>query len=469
MAIAGGRVLAVGRREEIRALAGPDTRIDDHGEAAILPAFRDAHVHLVPTGLATRRLVLRGLDLDGIRAAVAERTRTTPPGARIDGAGFALADLGIVRPPCAADLDDVAPDHPVRLASHDLHALWLNTRALEDAGRPADAPSYVTEDEVRLYHDAAGREGPEEILAAARAADAAFVRAGISRMQDHGRLAELTAILRLANEGALRVRVDFSIRHHELPRYLAERERWPDVPGRVRVNGMKLFLDGALGSRTAWTLEPYLDSGGTGHRTHSRETAKAAVRLASEAGMPTFFHAIGDAAVREALDLIELFPGLPHRVEHAQLIHPDDRPRFARLDVAASMQPVHLLTDTPTLIARWGEERSRRSFPARSLLESGAELLLGTDSPIESYRVTPGIFAATERRTLDDRPLPGDEAISREAAFAAYGSGVEVRAGAIAELTIWDDDPRTADPEELPGLSPASTILPAPGPQGGTS
>ncbi len=454
-----GRILATGPREAISALAGPETRVADLGSARIFPGLRDSHAHLVPTGLARLRLDVRGLTLAQVRAAVAARARSVPRGQWILGRGFSLAALGAAREPAAADLDDVAPDHPVRIASHDLHALWLNRRALLAAGRAPDAPAYLVEDEVRRFLDAAGREGPEERVAAAREAQSLFHSLGITAVQDHGFLADLRATLRLAGEGGLRMRVAFSVRDHELAAYLETSHALPTFPGLVNVNGQKMFLDGAMTSRTAWTLEPYEGGGDTGHRAHSRSEALDRVRFAAERGYPTFFHAIGDAAVREALDLAALCPGPHHRVEHAQLIHEDDLPRFAAQGVLASMQTCHLLSDTPGLKRLWGLRRAGRAFPVRSLLASGARVRLGSDTPVEDPDPMPGVFAAAARRTLAGDPLPGDEAIPAGTALSLYFSFPALAPGAPADLVAYARDPGDVPIEDLPALRPVLTAF----------
>jgi predicted amidohydrolase YtcJ len=459
VAIADGRLLFAGPREGALRFAADRTESADFGDARVLPGFRDAHAHLVMTAMARRRIDLHGLSAEEVRERIAERARTTPPGIWIEGTGFELNHLGLATPPSAADLAGAAPDHPVKLASHDLHALWVNDAALAAVGRGADAPSYLTEDEVRIFNDLAGRPGPEERIAATRDVIADFHAAGITAVQEHGTLEHLDVLLALAEAGELAMRVRFTIRQHEFEEYL---ERAPDLrryPGLLDVNGMKMFLDGALGSRTAWTLEPYLGEGGTGHQALDTDFAQERVLAAAKVGFPTFFHAIGDAAVRQALDLSASAPGLRHSVEHAQLIHPDDLPRFAAQGVTASLQPLHLLTDTPFLIPLWGEGRSRRSFPVRSLLRSGAEVKLGSDTPVETFDPMMGLFATVARRTLDGQVLPGDETVPVETALSLYASLPATTAGLPADLSVWPEDPAEVPVERLPDLSPAATVF----------
>jgi predicted amidohydrolase YtcJ len=459
VAVRKGRILAVGPEEEVRARLGAGVRILDYGRSRVLPGLTDSHAHLVMTGLARLRLDLHGMSRDAVREAVKVRAEELPPGAWIQGAGFDLDELGLERTPSAADLDDVSPHHPVRLASHDLHALWVNSAALRAARRPESSPSYLTEDDVRLFNDAAGRAGPEERREATRRVQAEFHAFGITAVQEHLRLEEYETLAELGREDSLRIRVRFSVRDHQFAEFVRRRDEYPDVPGLLEANGQKIFLDGALGSRTARVLEPYLDTGGSGERARDPATARENVARAAAAGLPTFFHAIGDAAVREALDLAAPHPGLPHRVEHAQLVHPDDLPRFAVQGVTASIQPVHLLTDTPAILQRWGEERARRCFPVRSLLLSGAKVCFGSDSPVETPDPMRGVYAASRRRTLGGLDLPGEEAVPVETALSLYIEGPGLSPGAPADLTIWPADPARTEPEGLLELRPIATLF----------
>jgi predicted amidohydrolase YtcJ len=459
VAVAGGTILAAGARDDIITLAGPGTDVVDLAGAHLLPGLRDAHAHLVLTGLARRRIDLRGLSLAEVRDTVARRAKELPPGTWVEGAGFNLDDLGIDRQPGAADLDPVTPFHPVRLASHDLHAIWVNRQALEEAGRERDSPSYLTEDEVRRFYDATGRESEDERRLAIEQIQREMHSFGITEVQEHGRLDDLGTMVALANEGKLKLRVDFSVRSHEFPRFLESTEEVPHVPGLLHVNGQKLFLDGALGSRTAWMLAPYEGSEETGHRALDHEAALEAVRLAADHGLPTFMHAIGDAAVREALDLADAAPGLPHRVEHAQLVHPDDLPRFVRSGVVASVQTVHLLTDTPIMLAEWGEERASQAFPVRSLLAMGTDVCLGSDTPVETPDPMKGVFAASARRTLDGEALPGHEKITPKMALDLYVSYPRIEPDRPADLVAYPEDPTKLPLDDLPHLAPVATVL----------
>jgi len=459
VAIRDGRIAAVGHRQDLMEHVGRRTEVMDLGGARIYPGLRDSHAHLVPTGLFRRRIDLHGMSVAEVARAVGDRALRTPPGTWVRGMGFSLDALRHPAPLPVGVLDRVAPDHPVWLSSHDLHAIWLNTRALREAGRPAGSPAYLVEDEIRQFAGSIGRESLNERAAAVRDVQREFHAHGITAIQEHGKLEDLEAIAALGVAGELSLRIGFSIRFHEYDGWREARPAESPFPGLLSVNGLKVFLDGALGSRTAWTLDPYEDVEGSGHRALDHEEALAMVTLAASDGVPTFFHAIGDAAVREALDLCAAAPGLPHRVEHAQLIHPDDLPRFAAQGVMASMQPVHLLTDTPTLLDAWGEVRARRSFPVRTLLETGAEVRFGSDTPVEHFHPMLGVFAAATRLTLDADLLPGLETIPVGRALSLYFSFPRLEAGRPADLVVFPEDPEKLPVADLPDLRPSLTVF----------
>ncbi|MEN8148561.1 MAG: amidohydrolase [Planctomycetota bacterium] len=459
VAIRDGRIAAIGHRHDLLGIIGSRTEVIDLGDARVHPGLKDWHAHLVPTGLFRRRIDLSGMTAEEAARAVAGRVLATPPGTWVRGMGFTLDALGVPAPLPVEILDAVAPEHPVWLSSHDLHAIWLNTRALRCAGRPAGSPAYLTEDEIRVFSQCIGRESLNERTAAVRDAQREFHSYGITAVQDHGRLEDLEAMAALGVANEIRLRIDFSVRFHEYDDWREIRPAEPPFPGLLRVNGLKVFLDGALGSRTAWTLASYDDHDGTGHRALDHEEALEKVKLAARDGVPTFFHAIGDAAVREALDLAAAAPGLPHRVEHAQLIHPDDRARFVEQGVMASVQPVHLLTDTPTLLDAWGEARARASFPVKTLLDLGAEVRFGSDTPVEHENPMLGVFAATTRCTLAGDLLPGTETIPVARALSLYYSFPKLVPGLPADLVVYPEEPERLPVTDLPDLRPSLVVF----------
>jgi predicted amidohydrolase YtcJ len=473
VAAAGGRVIAVGPREEVRALAAPGAEVHDAGGGCVTPGFRDAHLHLLALGRQESRADLHGLDLAGLRATVAARAASVPEGGWVEGAGWSLDALGLGRPPDAADLAGCTAGRPALLLSHDHHSALLSVEGMALlgllSGDGGPLPPVVERDRAGaptgLLREAA-------VFAAAGAASAAATeaddRAAVERAcrhllargivaaddMDGGRSLRAAAALRRA--GRLPIRVRAALR----PPDLAAFERTglaPTVEDEgLRVAGLKLFLDGALGSRTAWMLDPYDDDpSSTCIRTLGEEEARDLVRRAGALGLPCFLHAIGDAAVRAALDALSAAPGLRHRVEHAQCVHPDDLRRFRAQGVAASMQPAHMATDIPVAERAWGA-RGARAFPLRGLLDAGAEVLLGSDAPVEPAEPLRWIHAASERRTPAGHPRGGwfpEQAVPREEALAR-AVAAPIRPGAPADLVLWEDDPVEAEAARLPGMRP---------------
>jgi hypothetical protein len=218
--------------------------------------------------------------------------------------------------------------------------------------------------------------------------------------------------------------------------------------------GVKLFLDGSLGSQTAWMLEPYRGRRDRGMPISTFEDAAGAVRLAAESGIAATVHAIGDAAVRRALDILEPLPrtAVPHRIEHFQCVHPADIERAARAGIVSSMQPAHLLTDIPLVERHWGE-RGRGAYCFATLLRAGTSLVFGSDVPVATIDPRAGVFAALERRESPavreswraDERIGCEETVAAYTAAAAAAAGAGARRGRLApgfdaDLVAWGVD-----------------------------
>lgn len=241
-------------------------------------------------------------------------------------------------------------------------------------------------------------------------------------------LGELEALRDLRARGELTLRVRVFLTASRLDDWLGN-ECTGDGDDMLRTGGVKFFTDGALGSMTAWMLAPYEGSDDTGLALQPAEELERKVRAALEHGLAPAVHAIGDRANREALDILErardLAPELPRRIEHAQLLTAEDLPRFARLGVDVSAQPIHATQDMANVDRVWGE-RGRFAYPFASLLASGARLAFGSDTPVETMDPIEGVHAAVTRRNARGEPDGGwypDERISTADALAAYTSG----------------------------------------------
>ena len=458
VAVSGGRVLGVGRQSELEALAGPQTtwwRLTD--EQVVLPGITDAHLHLMLLVVAETQIDLTGLDRDATLATIAAahnaRTAGGDGSGWLLGHGWSMHDLGGW--PDAEMLERVAPGRPVALYAHDHHSRWVSTEAMRRAGidgaRGAAAGALVRRDAsgtpTGILHeggsglvDVAIPDPPRDVLTAGLTSVAhRLASLGLTGCHDPGELNDDALMKRgpliyreLAEEGRLPLRVHASIRSPQLTRALEIGWLSGESVGRYTAGWLKLFADGSLGSRSAALLEPYLDrdenpptGGPRGMVITDTDELRELLTTAAGGGIVGQVHAIGDAAVRSALDVFEDLPAvdrpLMRRIEHAQLVDPDDQPRFGRLGVAASVQPVHLRSDADQERVAWGV-RAEESFPLRALLADGALIPFGTDAPVEPPDPWPGIAVAVARRDPFDPdavPVGVDHAIPIERAIRA--------------------------------------------------
>jgi predicted amidohydrolase YtcJ len=384
----------------------------------------------------------------------------------------------------------------VLLHRRDYHAMWVNRRALERAGLGDGTPD---PEGGRLGRDAAGRltgvalehaVRPLQAIvpAGSEARDARLLRAAIARLHAEGitsvhdfegedEVARIRPVI--CGPEAVPLRVLAHVAHAALDATLAAGVASGAGDDRFRTGGLKLFADGTLGSRTAALLEPY--DGGTdlGLDLMPPEELRATVARAITGGLSVAVHAIGDRAVRNVLDAFEAVTGeararlaLAPRIEHAQLVHPDDVARFAALGVAASMQPSHGVSDIPLARERWSR-RLDRAYPWRTLLEAGASLAFGSDAPVEPPSAALGLAAAVSRRAPgapDAESLSPAQRLSLDEALRAYTSGParldgrwprggSLRAGAHGDVVVWDRDLFAATPDALAAARPAATLL----------
>jgi hypothetical protein len=299
-------------------------------------------------------------------------------------------------------------------------------------------------------------EPPPDLLdAALREAQAEAHRLGLTGIHDVEGEAALAGFRRLERAGDLRLRVHFQPPVVSLPDLIARGVRSGVGSEWLTIGGIKLFLDGSLGSRTAWMLEPYEGSRDRGMPITGEDDAREALLLAARHGLAATVHAIGDAAVRRALDLMAPLPraAVPHRIEHFQCVHPDDLARAAAGGIVVSMQPAHLLTDIPLVERYWGA-RGRGAYAFRSLRRRGTAMVFGSDVPVASLDPREGVFAALERR-VDGAPRGGwrpeealgfEEVVRAYTAAAAAAAGVERRRGTLApgldaDLVAWSVGP----------------------------
>uniref|UniRef100_A0A832I2U0 Amidohydrolase n=1 Tax=Eiseniibacteriota bacterium TaxID=2212470 RepID=A0A832I2U0_UNCEI len=499
-----GRVVFAGTRAEaevaVRALPRAPRRVDLAGRFAG-PGFHDAHGHVASLGFALARLRLEGTTSAAeVAARVAEAARARRAGEWILGRGWDQNDWAVKAFPTRADLDAATTRHPVWLRRVDGHAGWANSEALRRAGITAATPDppggrihrhadgtpsgVLVDNAMALVDRALPAAGAAETRDAIARALEHCARLGLTSVQDAGIGArELAAYRALAARGALPVRVfamlaaDAALASGGLDAVRDGRApaTWRAGDGLFRVFAVKAYADGALGSRGAALLAPYADDpGNLGLLVTPPDTLELLARRCLETGLQLCTHAIGDRGNRLTLEAYARaardlpggeagFAARRFRIEHAQIVAPEDLPRFARLGVIASMQPTHCPSDMPWAPARLGEARLAGAYAWRALLDAGARLALGSDFPAESADPRLGLHAAVTTQDADGRPPGGHRPGQRltplealrgftsDAAFAAFADGEIGRLdrGLRADLAVWDRDLTAVPPREL--------------------
>jgi predicted amidohydrolase YtcJ len=481
LAIAGDRIVGgVGVHEA--ALPAPD-RVDLGGRC-VLPGFTDSHVHFPTWAMAQHEVRLEGTaSVDEAVARVRDALEAAPEGAWLRGRGWRSGDWTPPVEPTKEALDSIAPDRPVALMARDSHSVWLNSAALARANGDLLVPGGVVEldehgaptgvlreESCWQFRDRYIETTDDEYVEAMRAGVKLAASRGVTAVHDKdGWLGALRFWQRLAEEGSLGLRI-----WQSLPAERADELADVDVRSAfggplLRLGYLKAFMDGTLGSETARLLD------GSGVQITSREELEEHIRRGARAGFPIGVHAIGDLANREALDAFEATRavweplGLRQRIEHAQLLAPEDAPRFAQLGITASVQFSHAPSDRDLADRIWDGTTSR-PYAYRSLLDSGAVLVNGSDAPIEELDPLAGLRAGV-LRTLDERAAwQPEEAVTIEEALVAstvapaWLARDERRRGKLvpgflADLVVLDLDPLACAPEELPELRVVATML----------
>jgi len=491
------RIMAVGADAEVLALAdGATERVDLAGKL-VLPGLCDAHIHFSIWALGLQEVRLAGTRtraamMDAIRAAAAEAA----PGAWIVGQGWNESWWGETDFPTAAEIDAVTgSDKPAIFYRSDMHSAVVNSAALRIAGitaATANPPGGVIDRDAagnptgylrELATDLVARHiptpAPAQLDEALRLGQAELHRLGVTAIHaqrvkdgDDGPR-EWSSLLRLREQGELKLRVACNVAAHELPHLAGLGLRSGFGDAYLRIGHVKVFTDGSLGSRTAWLLAPFEklapgEADSYGVNVTPPEQMAAEFRRAVELGFPISVHAIGDRANRVCLDIFEeladsgLEPPIPHRIEHVQIIAPADLPRLGQLRVTASVQPIHATDDMDTADLFLGT-RGANAYTFASFLRSGALLAFGSDAPVADPNPFAGLHAAVVRQRVERLPAPpwhGDERISLAEAVHAYTLGAaqaagwqreigSLEAGKLADLVVVDRDLFALDEEEI--------------------
>lgn len=492
-----GRVLAVGSADALAQLWPGETEVIQLGGRTVLPGLCDAHLHLEQYGRSLDLIDCETADRATVLARVRERADRTPPGRWILGHGWNQNDWG--GHGNAADLDQAAPAHPVYLTAKSLHAAWVNSAALELAGIRKDTPDpaggalvrgpdgaptgILLEEAMRLVSDHLPPAADEVVVTQLVQAQRALWAFGITAVHDFDGPRCLRALQQLHRDGRLGLHVLKSIPVELLPQAEALGLRSGFGDAWLRLGHVKIFADGALGPRTAAMFLPYEgEPENIGISLVDREGILEAGIAAARAGLPLAIHAIGDRANHEVLEGIGALrehearhglPHLPHRIEHLQLLHPDDVPRPKLFDVVASMQPIHATSDM-RMAERYWAGRSRYAYAWESQRRHGAKLVFGSDAPVESPNPFLGLHAAVTRRRADGSPGPDgwvpEERVPLSDALRAFTTGPAELAGLAdrvgrlepgfwGDLLVLDVDPWEVPADDLAGLRPAATMV----------
>jgi predicted amidohydrolase YtcJ len=486
IAVKDGKILAVGVGGEIQKFKGPRTQIIDLGGRFVMPGFNDAHVHLGSAGFEKLNVNLVGSkSLDEMKQRIAARVKTAAPGEWIQGRGWDHTLWASQTTPTRADIDSVTGDHPAIFNRVDGHIAIANTAALKAAGITAQTPDphggKIDRDEKGeptgiLRETAMGavfsKIPPPSAAQRRRAAELALADAamhGITSAQDNSDWEDFLTYEQMEKEGKLTLRIaEWLPFDAPVEQLLRMRQHHSHDDPMLHTTMLKGFMDGSLGSRTAAMLAPYADDPkNSGIPRYEQEKLNAMAAERASAGFQMGFHAIGDRGARMALDAFayaEQKSGkkdLRFRIEHDQVIAPEDFKKFKELGVIASVQPNHLLTDMNWAESHLGPERAKHSYPWKEFEDNDIRMAFGTDYPVEPITPFRGLYAAITRRNeagtkeyYPEQKISIQHAIYDYTIGSAYAEFAEnkkgrLEAGMLADFVVLDRDITRIAPEEI--------------------
>jgi hypothetical protein len=513
LAARGDVIVAVGTDEEIQPYVGPTTTVINLNRKLAIPGFIDAHGHFMGIGQAKMNLDLTKVkNWDEIVAMVTEAVKKAKPGQWILGRGW-HQDKWDRRPnpnvegfPTHESLSKASPDNPVMLTHASGHAGFVNVKAMELSGITKSTPNpsggEILKDKEgnltgllretaqglvsRAIAKARATMTPEELGAQARKqatlAAEDCLKKGVTTFEDAGSsFSTIDLFKKMVEEGKMGIRLWVMVREGSdlLKDKLGSYKIINFGDKHLTVRAIKRVMDGALGSRGAWLLEPYSDlPTSTGLNTTSVQDITETAKIAMDHGFQLCVHAIGDRANRETLDIYESIfranPGkrdLRWRIEHAQHLQPNDIPRFGELGVIAAMQGIHCTSDAPYVIARLGAKRAEEgAYVWQKLMKSGAVVTNGTDAPVEDVDPIASFYASVSRKLKDGSRFYPDQRMSREealksytlnAAYAAFEEDIKgsLTPGKLADITVLSKDIMTIPEDEIPSAEVLYTIV----------
>jgi predicted amidohydrolase YtcJ len=493
LAVRGRRIVRVGTNDEVRELAGPDSVVLSLGGKLVLPGLVDSHVHFLGGSLSLDQLDVSDADLPEIQKRLAARIRSRPEEAWVVGRGWSYAAIP-GRLPNRADLDVVSEEKPVFLVAYDGHTAWANSNALELAGVTAATPQ---PEFGEIVHDETGqptgllKEGGAMALVRSRIPEitredkrrallrglAEARRLGLTGIQNaSGSEEELALYEELDREGLLTLRTITALRlapdltDADLESYERLRARYSS--GNVRAGTVKAFIDGVVETHTAAMLQPYADDPSQrGETSMPLEELQRLVLELDRRKFPIYVHSIGDRGVRLTLDAFDRArrenPAWDrrHRVEHIEVISPDDIPRFGTSGTLAGMQATHWFPSPQSEGGVWarnvGGERLALAFNWQAIADAGGRLTFGSDWPVATLNPLVGLRNATARKDQKLDPYRALRAYTIDAAYASYTENDlgSIRAGKLADLVVLSRDVFTIDPAEILDVEALLTIF----------
>lgn len=487
LAIRGGFVVAIGTDESILRSRGPKTEVVDLHGAFVMPGFNDAHVHLATAGRTKLTIDLIGVkSLDEMQRRIAVAAKSASPGAWLRGRGWDHTLWLSNKLPTRQDLDAVTGDHPAIFTRVDGHIAVANTKAFELAGitkNSSDPPGgridrdatgeptgILRETAVDLVYAKVPLPSPEERRRGLELAIQDAVEHGVTTAQDNSAWADFRALEELEQESRLPLRITEWLAFSDpVSTLIEQRAHHPADDPMLHTGMLKGFMDGSLGSRTAALNAPYSDDpGNSGLPQYKQDELNRMTVERAKAGFQIGFHAIGDRAVSMALNAFVAAEGaVPasvayrFRIEHDQVVSPNDFARYKWLGVIASMQPNHLLTDMNWAGDRLGPERAKYSYPWKAFFDQGTVLAFGTDYPVEPITPFRGLYSAVTRKNENGtRAYYPEQALTIYQALYAYTQGsayaefAETQKGKLipgyyADLVVLDRDITKIPADEL--------------------
>lgn len=504
LAIRDGKILAVGKEDEIKGLQVPESRMIDLGGRLVIPGLTDSHFHFYQWALDSQNLKLSGLtSLEEILALVSVAVRDEPAESWIIGQGWNETNWTDQHLPNRTDLDRVSSEHPVILWRSDLHLAVVNSKALKRAGidqnttdpsdgvidrDPEGIPTGILRElAINLVRRVIPEKTEEYTIEAIRKALPELHRLGLTGLHDYRIMGgedgppAFRAYQSLLHRAALNLRLWMHLPLERLDEAVALGLRTGFGNDLLRIGHVKMFSDGSQGARTAWMLQNYEDAPHSGMPLTPMNQIADAIYKADRAGLAVAVHAIGDRANHELINVFEEVlshgrgiapPQANHRIEHVQNIQPADLPRMSRLGISASVQPLHTSDDIPMLEQSTGE-RARNAYVFRDMISAGITLALGSDCPVADPNPFWGIHAAVTRQRRDGTPEGGwypqqrltvQEAVWGYTMGPALVTGLSQRLGSLspgklADMVVVDRDIFHINPEEIAETRPVITIF----------